>query len=745
MLLRRYLHTRIHPPKINVSASAPRSGHSDGLRTSGPLRLHCLSDASTPTSASRTERGLSDQANRFSTNIGEKVSLGTQSPKTDVASGELTRGQSLEDLKQALSSGNPTLIEDSVKDLLRREGKWRDKSQTWDLVVQDFVLRVLSLPTLQAVLSAIRPRTVHLSAAAITQLVQRLLSPSQSEDVERLLTLLHLHVLYLLRHSRRVRSHSVTYIPPCIIRPSFIFLNAFLSIDQKKAMAIFHALVDSGHIPSEAMVDSSSSQTLEQIISMSLVKASLYWNWKDIAEDILERLLQPTSAPDSFTVRHATDCLYTLLISPSPNDLHRCFNLIRLLHPHSPVPDALVRQFYQCAVDINVPSVAEEMYDFSRESTVLDAHSYPAPRGRALTWLMTYLAEESKKAYLVRILASDVVQNDIPIPVDQRSNFISTIAERGLASPARALWERYSVGKDGSIILGDSSLMLRMSSLFTNLARHKESKADSPEDDISYMIEMRKVEELRSFVEHIIMKFKEHHEPWEDADHRAMTSYARACFIVGKNAEGFDIFKVLLKRLELPDLYDVNVALSAIAKQAPEAAGRMVGKMEKYGVRPDAVSIGTVLHHASTQRCKGVVEEMIHRVLAIPRIHSDVKAFGALVRAVVQPEKDETRETRVLKLQSAWELVHQFTKKKTLISTQLGNYLVSLAIEAQDASLAFKFWDALLKDSAEYDDERQRRQRNAIVVLTLAQNMRAEISGTDARMIINQIKKRDGK
>ncbi|KAF9454774.1 hypothetical protein P691DRAFT_610962, partial [Macrolepiota fuliginosa MF-IS2] len=497
------------------------------------------------------------------------------------------------------------------------------------------------------------------------------------------------------------------YTPPPIVRSSFVFLNALLSVDQKDAVVIFRALVDSGHIPSEAMVDSSSSQTFEQIIQMTLVKASVYWNWNDIADDILSRLLQSNPTPDSFTIRHTIDCLYTFLISPSPHSLHRCFNLIRLLHPHSPVPDSLIRQFYQCAVDINAPAAAEKMYDFSREAAILETHSYPAPQGRALTWFMHCVAEKSKKQYLVRTLASDVVEHNIPVSLDRRPNFISTIAQRGFASAARALWERYATGKDGPMIYGDSSLMLRMTSLFTNLARQKQSRLNAPEDSISHEIEMRKVAELRSFVGHILAKFKEHHEPWEDADHRAMTSYARACFIVGKNAEGFDIFKVLLQRLELPDLYDVNVALSAIAKQAPEAASKMVGKMEEYGVQPDAVSLGTVLHHASTQGCKEVMEEMIGRVMETQRIHSDVKAFCVLVKAVVQPEEDDTKETRTLKLQSAWELVRQFTKRKNLVSTELGNYLVSLAIEAQNASLAFNFWSVLLKDSAEYNDARQ--------------------------------------
>lgn len=744
MLLRRHLHSQVHLPRINVHARAPKSNYSDGTRTSELAQLRRLDSASTSINTSNTrpaEDGLFDRVQGFYTHVEEtenQVNLEVQPHSTNSALARLTRGQ-LSDgqaLTQALSFGNPTLIEDVVKGILRRRDKISIQASTWDLLVQDSVLRVLSLSTLSTVLSTIRPRTVHLSAVTIGKLVQRLLTPNQSENVDQLLSLLYPHVLYHLRHLRRVHSHSVCHTPPDIIQSAFKFLSAFLPINRENAINIFNVLSDTGHIPSEAMVDSSSSQTLEQIISVSLVKASIYWNWKDIAEDIISHLLRSTPTPDPFVIRHTTDCLYTLLISSSPNSLHRCLNLIRLLHPHAPVPDGLIRQFYECAVEVDAPYAAEDLYDFSKNPAILDAHSYPTPQGRALTWLMSYMAEKSKKVYLIRTLASDVVKGRIPIPVDQRARFISIIAERGFASPARALWELYATGKDGPIVHGDSALMLRMTSLFTKLARTIESKLDDTKGDISTAIE------LRSFVHHIITKYKECHEPWESADHRAMTSYARACFIVGKNTEGLNIFKALMKRLEMPDLYDINVALSAIAEQAPKVAGRMIERMEEHGVSPDAVSLGTVLHHASTQKCTEVVDKMIQRAMGAEKIHSDVKAFGALVRAVVQPEEDDTQEARLLKLKSAWELVRRFIESGTQPSTQLGNYLVSLALQARDASLAFNFWDALLKESAEYDDEWQRRQRNAIVLLTMAQNMRGEISGTYTRMITNQLKKR---
>lgn len=703
------------------------------------------SNSRTPATAIR----LPHRVHEFNTDANKpKNRVGTSVCQASVASEGSSGSGSSRSLKQALNSGNAALIERAAKDILQLHSENSAKPSRkprLNPLVQDHVLRHLSLPTLTAVLSIIQPRALQLSTPAITSLTRRLLYLNHLEDVQDLLSLVQPHIISHLHRLRRTKPHSVSYTPPDIVRLAFLFLNSFLSVDQKGSISVFQALVDSGHIPSEAAIDSSSSQTLEQIICMSLVKASLYWNWNDISEDILSQLIQSTPTPDSFTLRHTTACLYTLLTSPSSNDLHRCFNLIQLLHPHAPVPDGLVRQFYDCAVDSDAPQVAEELYDFSRERTVLAAHSYPAPQGRALTWLMTHVAEKSKKEYLVRNLASDVVQGHLPVPVDHRAQFISTIAEKGLALPARALWERYSTGKDGSVLCGNSRVMLRLTNIFTSLARSKTLKLNNNSEEGNTTpndTETQKVSDLHSFANHVVTKYKEHHEPWEKADHRVITSYARACFIIGKNTEGFEIFKILTKRLELPDLYDVNVALGAIAKQAPESAARVIESMVERGVKPDAVTLGTVLHHASVQKNTKVTEEMVRRAVEMKKINSDVKAFGALIRAVVEPREDDTQETRILKLQGAWELVRQFVENGTQTSTQLGKYLVSLAIEAGDAYLAFKFWDALLKESAEYDDEQQRRQRGAIQVLTLAQNMRAEISGPYTRMIINQLNKR---
>ncbi|KAF5360657.1 hypothetical protein D9756_004788 [Leucocoprinus leucothites] len=752
MLLRRFLHTRIHFPRITISTSNSRPFRIHGPRPSDPSRVYRSDSVSTTTNGETTETAA-NKVPLFA-HVGQVENELQPDPPLSSSRAVPRRSNPTpildeETVRQKLKTGHPAAIERIAKSIIRSPPGTFEQS-TWDLLIQDDALRMMSLPTLQDVLSFTETRDIQLSASVIGSILRRLVSPKQEMDIARLLFSIQPHLLFHLQNLRSANLHSVSYVPPGLIRSSFIYVHALLHVDNvdkerrekavDQALSIFRSLVDSGHIPSDAMVDSSSSQTLEQIIDMSLVKASLYWNCHDVCETILSCVLQSSSALDSFTFQHATDCLYTLLTSPSRSGLDRCLNIIRLLHPHAPIPDSLIRQFYECAVDIDATSATEGLYDFTRSPQVLSHHRYPPPQGRALSKLMFHLAGKSNNVHLIRVLASDVVEGHLPVPLNDRAEFITIIAQKGIALPARALWELYATGKSGSLVYGDSGLMVKMVALFTNLAQRLESKVGNSEvDDLDNG--KTKASDVRSFVRQIMSKFKEHHEPWKQADHRVITSYARACFIVGENTEGFDIFRVLLGRLELPDLYDVNVALSALAKDSPHAAARTIKKMEERGLRPDIVTFGTVLHHASTQKYQKVASEMMDQIMELETLQSNIKTYGALIRALVQPKPDDDKEILILKLQTAWRLIHQVGVPRQ--STQIGNYLVSLSIKAEDATLAFKFWSALLKESADHDDDQQRWQRGAIISLARAQREREEMSGGYLQMICRELNRLD--
>ncbi|KAJ3565022.1 hypothetical protein NP233_g7907 [Leucocoprinus birnbaumii] len=747
MLLRHFIQTQTHLPRISISASASRAFRTDGPRRSEPSHNYPFASASATTNTAAVEHESIDVeiplfAHRDKSKEPAKPKIRPVNLPVPVLSSRAIREQ--------LKTGYPVSIESAAQNILK-SSRMSFKQSLWDLLVQEQVLRKITLETLQEVLYFTEANDMRLGALATECILRRLLSLRQKEDIRPFLPLIHPHLLNHLEFLRPANLHSVSYTPPEVIKLSFIFVHDLLHNDdideQRKALAvedalvIFRSLVKSGHIPSEAMLDSSSSQTSEQVIDMSLLRASMYWNLYDVSEAIVSDVLRSPTPIDSFTLRHSIDCLYTLLTSPSPAILKRCLNIIRLLHFHSPVPDSLIRQFYDCAVDVDAMSVAEKLYDFSRSMQVLPVHQYPPPQGRALSKLMFHLADTSGNVHLVRTLASEVVEGQLTIPLNDRARFIAAIASKGISSTSRALWERFASAKGGSLVFADSGLLVQLVNLFTNLTQSLKSRATGPEEGDVDDEKMSRASDTQSFVHQVMSKFKKHHEPWENADHRMITSYARACFKVGKNTEGFEVLKVLLGRLELPDLHDVNVALSAIAKESPSAAARTIKKMEEQGLHPDIVTYGTVLHYAAAQECQDVASEMMKQILALESLQSDVKVFGALIRALVKPTPEDDKETSILKLRTAWKIIHEVGVPQP--STQIGNYLVSLAIEAKDASLAFKFWSALLKGSAEYDDHQQRSQRIAIIVLARAQTTRDEMSKAYYQLISRELNRQE--
>ena len=734
MLLRRFLHTPIRLLKFNVYA---RELKTNGPKTNDFSSLH--RPESTPSHMATTER-KSDEIPLFA-HVG-KAETEAQSMdshlKSSVMSRKLERARIQErSLQWKLKTGHDAAIERAASFILSHDPQSFEES-TRVLLLQDNVIRALSLWTLERALVLFETHGYWLSASALARTVRRLISPKQTQDTTRLLQLIQPHIIQHLKSVQPADTHSVSYIPPPIVTTSLIYIHALLRVDKEQGISLFRMLVDADFIPSAAMVDSSSTQPLEQIIDMTLVKAGLYWNCEEVSETILLHALSSPHTVDPFIIQNAIDCLYTLLSSPSESNLVSCLNIMRYLHIHALIPDSLIRQFYDCAVDLDVVSAAEGLYSFSRNPRAGLYHHYPPPQGRALSKLMEYLSARSRNIHLVRTLASEAVEDRLPIPLNSRSRFINIVARKGIASTARALWEHYTLGKDGPMVYGDSGLMVRMVSLFTNLTyRLLETEGDSEVDDSDDGRLVATSDDVQEFVRHVMSKFKEHHEPWIDADHRAITSYARACFVVGNHMEGFQTLKVLLERTEMPDLHDVNVALSALAKESPKAAAKAIKNMEKRGLQPDSVSFGTVLHHASVQNCQEVVAEMIERILGADVLRSDVKVFGALIRALVQPKPDDDRESRVLKLQSVWKLIHQIQNPQ--LPTQIGNYLVILALEAEDATLAFKFWDMLLKGRADWGDPQQRVQRSAIISLAQEQNEREEISGGYLRTLNREL------
>jgi hypothetical protein len=335
---------------------------------------------------------------------------------------------------------------------------------------------------------------------------------------------------------------------------------------------------------------------------------------------------------------------------------------------------------------------------------------------------MEYLTQKSRNMHLARALSKQAVEGFEPIPVRDRARFIAMIAAHGFSTQTRALWGRYSVGRDRDVVVGNAAMLVRIVGLFARLITQTQSKlealkveasnSDEVVEDLSYDVERDRSEDMAAFVDRVVTEFRHSKEPLGQARHFDLNSLARAYFILGQYAAGFDTFKVLMGRKEIPDLYDVNVAMSALAERNPRAAAKMIERMIEKNLQPDPVTFGTVLHQAIVHGDMTLVTALIQRVRKLDR-HLSLKSVSALIRASLQVENDSEGSVRA-NLDRAFGIVRSLINAKFICQPNTGKYCIFASLRVDDPVMAYKFWKLLVKDKTEWGDREQVFQRRLI-------------------------------
>lgn len=395
---------------------------------------------------------------------------------------------------------------------------------------------------------------------------------------------------------------------------------------------------------------------------------------------------------------------------------------------------------------------------------------YPPPQGPPLTWLMAYLTTISKNKHLARHLAADAADKELEIPLTDRGNFLWFTAGHGYARSARKIWTRYSEDVENGVV-GHAGAMLRLVSLYEALARKlgaaQQQDNVSPDNDLTLSEEERPLvdiylhhpvetgESATAFAELVLSKFRASKEPLMDAAHQDINALARAYFVSGRIHAGFEVFQVIMDKKEMPDLHDVNVALSGMARYSPKLASKMIERMIQRGFVPDSVTFGTVIKEAINRRDRELVVDLVRRAQEVD-VHLSFKTIAALVQSGVSdagtslngdtdtlgpgneaerreislvlpensgPDKQlilsggDDLERVVSNLHTAWELIQLFPSKDTVGIPNLGKDCVRAALRSEQAELGYKFWKFCLRKKTQWDDSEQVMLRKRLGVL----------------------------
>ncbi|KAJ6508955.1 hypothetical protein C8R45DRAFT_860388 [Mycena sanguinolenta] len=567
-------------------------------------------------------------------------------------------------------------------------------------------------------------------------------APRHNVDAS-LLELIYPLLLTRLKSLRLPQDASIlSYKPPDIIHASFAFVHKlFLLSQEQRTLEIFQVLVNSGNIPSEAVQTVPGLNGFEAIVRSALVRASMHWYWRPLAERFLSPLLK-TSTPPSHTIILTKDTLYACLNEPSVDDLVACRSLISQIHPFSPIPNGVIREYYDAAQSIGAPQEAHALYAFTRSEKVLKTHGYPCPRGDALPWLLRHLLEIN--SHLAQDLAREILDRNLPVPVEFRASIVKQLAQRGHAAVARSLWSKYAVGKERQSLIGNPALFVRMVSLFHHLIQkddqslaQRAQRGEEEDDEFAAVRERRR--DCKEFLDFVMSEFALAHPPMAQCNHQVITSQARAFFIVGDFARGFETIKVLLDRKEMPDIYDVNVTLTIMAEHDPRSAAQIVRRMVEKGLQPDQITYGTIMHHALAHGDMELVDEMVQRVGELRGTHLSYKSIVSLIRGSIAFDAGSV-PTQMSKLRSAFDIVKSIGRSTVVYTPSHGKFFVRACLQASDPTMAFKFWELLIKDKARIDDWEQLALRRSIARALEEHQDKKWIKDMHARAMIAQLK-----
>ena len=401
------------------------------------------------------------------------------------------------------------------------------------------------------------------------------------------------------------------------------------------------------------------------------------------------------------------------------------------------------------------------------DSSVTANIEYPAPRGPSLLWLLEAMLKKSKNVHLCRRLAKEVVDSNIDIPVYDRGQFIRLLANAGFAQAGRELWMRYSQDETQGVI-GHAGAMMRLVSLFYHLGEDLEAKeamvdealeifepssSDTGEllDDDYDDVEMRVIDgedanalfdadAAKAFAKEVIDEFRACKIPLEVASRHDLNALARAYFMMDRTEEGFELFQ-MVKATRSPDMYDVNVVLSGVAKYNVGLASRMIDRMHERGLTPNAVTWGTVIHLAFLRGDTELMISLVKRAQERGISEFTSRTVASLIRASasdVPPGSQLASHTVTLgtkgkvgplqltfggeggieqirqNLDTAWHLIRMFDMQAFVGIWSLAKFCLDRAVWVGDAGLAFRFWDEYLGSKTQWSDFDQAKLRKRL-------------------------------
>ena len=553
----------------------------------------------------------------------------------------------------------------------------------------------------------------HLPTRLTNRIIPVILD-SPPNAAQKLVDLVFPSLLFNLKKKKPQESWSGT--PSQFVFNSFTFFRWLLPRSQERSVELYKVLVDIGHVPSSALQDENvkSNGNLYTLLYASSIKTCCQRGWTELGAEFFKDYLKTGEDSQTFGNDLAMELIGYLLDNPSENDLYECCNLIEQLHAFQPVPDEIIRDFYAIATRFNFPRPAERLYLFTKamRNDKFKPYSYPLPRGRSLVWLAKDLVRDDSTRPHFESLVEEAheLHQDLSIPTPYQPHYLELVVVEGFGLIAQSLWEKWAQGTNGEFIRGSPEILVRMLRLTRSLTRKQEErlallrKCKSP-DKAQISDSKRKLDGISSFADKVLRAFITRHEPIDEADHVILTSLARAHLVLGNISDGFHCFRMLLRRMERPDIVDLNVGLTALAEYQPRAALAFASTMIQYDVEPDEITYSTIMHHAMMKDDLNLCTELALQMKKTLDPNTNFQPFYSMASASVVNRRVDTPQRQVARLKAVLEVLRimDYPVHRFAMYPEVGRSLIRASLHYPE--VAFEIWEAVYKGMPRNDLE----------------------------------------
>ena len=169
------------------------------------------------------------------------------------------------------------------------------------------------------------------------------------------------------------------------------------------------------------------------------------------------------------------------------------------------------------------------------------------------------------------------------------------------------------------------------------------------------------------------------------------------------------------------------------------ASPRRLALLQQMGVEPDAVTFGSVIHHAIIHGDMPLTTSLIRRARDLGVSELSYKTVGTLIRAAATVPDEDGRLSPRAQLRNTTELVDTLLLARRVPSPNMGRDCVRVALRADDPSAAFRFWQLLMKDKTEWDDESQATTRQLIARRIRKRYAAGRLAEAKARLMLQEL------